>query len=161
MFGVLINDSGELQSEKLKKTRTNLVFKGQTLNLLHSTEEVALLSPRTVESILENGCFEFELPPPLSLYIYPKELIVLKYTNNVFSNMHCSEFEALCKKYVTVMRESMDDCAVYDVPLNIESDEEEPIEEEEHEEESEEEDEKGEEEEEEWEYDDEITDQVK
>lgn len=130
MLGVLIGGDGGMTSKSITCEDGCLFVDRIRLNQLHTTNDIALLSTNTYDSLLNGSCFRFELPPPLSLYIYPEPVFVLKYTNGEYSDLSCSELAKICNNYVKHMKECADDVAVYDVPLVVESEEEDDVEEE-------------------------------
>ena len=152
--GVEIDEEGNLSKVKFDKKRKNILYNNKVLNILHTTDDVAILSTHKFDSLCENNYFNFELPPPLSRYVYPKPLFILKNTKNIYSSIDCEEFKTICEQYMQSIREISNQMVVYDVPLDIESDDEDDLIEEESDESHSDE---GEfEEEEDWEVDDET-----
>ena len=152
--GVEIDEAGNLSKVKFDKKRKDILYNNTKLNILHTTDDVAILSPFKFDALCENNYFNFELPPPLSRYIYPKPLFILKNNKNVYSSIDCEEFKTICERYMQSIREISNQMVVYDVPIDIESDYEDDLIEEESDESCSDE---GEfEEDEDWEVDDEA-----
>ena len=152
--GVEIDEYGNLSKVMFDNKRKNIFHNSTVMHILHTTDDVAILSPNNFDALCENNYFNFELPPPLSMYIYPKPLYILKNENGKCSSIECHEFKKICEQYIKSIREISNQIVVYDVPLDIESEDDDEIIEEESDESQSEEDEYDEEED--WEDDDPV-----
>lgn len=121
---VHIRDSGELVPNVCRVNDGQPCLDDKKLNVLHVSNGIAFLSSRSVKDLAEGHYFNFELPPPLSMYLFPSPLFALGYRDEVFTALTCEEFANICRQCGQAIREVSNDVVVYDVPLNLDSDDE-------------------------------------
>ena len=156
---VTVDSSGNCNLSKVTFKKDNFFCKNTRLHVHYKDEGFMILNTRSIDDLLSDDTklFDFSLPPPLNMYIYPENIIVVKVNMEKTCDLSCEEFSEYCTKFKADMIDIKNELAIYDVPLdqNIYENEEESEEEDEEYEESDEEDENLEDED--WEVDDDDT----
>ena len=156
---VTVDSSGNCTSLKVTTKKKDFFLKDSRLHIHYKDEGFIILNTSSIDDLLSDSTklFDFSLPPPLNMYIYPENIIVMKLNMEKTCDLSCEEFLEYCTKFKADMIDIKNYLAIYDVPLdqNIYENEEESEEEDEEYEDSDEEEDNIEDED--WEVDDDDT----
>ena len=114
------NESEECCDVHIRQVGRDLYWNEHILHVHFERNDVMLLSSVTVNDTMVTGAklFEFCLPPPLNCYVYPSHLIAAKCANGRVVSMSYAQFKMDCTRFKTGVSEQKNSVAVYDVPLD-------------------------------------------
>lgn len=122
MLCVAVDDLGNCTEVPVKKTRTGtLQINKKTVHIHFFATEigVAIGSYNTIDSLQLPSTvhFEFQFPPPLNSYVYPRDVFVLAIdSNEKLGNLSSANLAVLCAELGHKALIKEDETAVYDVP---------------------------------------------
>lgn len=120
VLAVSVNNEGKCSSVKLQKNKKGLLYNNQQLKLhyMNTEENLMIVSPYDIEDVKTVELFCFAMPPPLNTYIYPKTIFILSGNMNKPLDLSCESLIEHCNTFKTSIINIEAGLAVYDVPLD-------------------------------------------
>lgn len=110
---------GSCETCMLEVGSDGMFVDGERMHVHFEEYGLLVLSSRLVECLKDYvNLFEYPLPPPLNMYLYPDNIILARRTQSRVTSLTLEELVAHCQQFKNQISETQNKLAIYDVPLD-------------------------------------------